>query len=75
MTPSKKIEIRWIVDSYDCETCGGSSAEGAIVTLNGEEILRLEPLAHCYNSIEFSQEDVYKKLLETLGYEVTEINP
>lgn len=75
MTPSKKIEIRWIVDTHDCETCGSSFAEGAIVSLDGKEILRLEPLAHCYNSIEFTQEDVYKKLLEHLGYEVTETNP
>lgn len=75
MSPSKKIEIRWTVDSYDCETCGSSSAEGAIVTLDGEEILKLEPLAHCYNTIHFTQEDVYRKLLETLGYQVEEILP
>lgn len=75
MGPSKKIKIQWIVDDYDCETCGSSSAEGAIVTLDGKEILKLEPLAHCYNSVEFTPEEVYRKLLETLGYEVEEILP
>ena len=72
-SPTPQIEIRWILDEYDCETCGASSAEGAIVSLDGKELFRLDPVAHCYNSTYHTEKDVYHRLLETLGYQVTEI--
>jgi len=75
MNSPKELKIQWLVDTHDCDTCGISSAEGAIVSLDGQEILRLEPLAHCYNAIEFRQEDVYKKIFEHLGYTTVEIEP
>ena len=65
-----KIKIEWLTDSYDCETCGPSWAEGARVTYNGNEILTLEPLAHCYASKSYDREDVYKQILNCLGYTV-----
>jgi hypothetical protein len=69
------LEIHWIYDNHECETCGSSTAEGARVLLNNEEILLLEPLAHCYDDISYSSEDVYKAILKHLGYSVKEIPP
>lgn len=66
------IEIEWLLDEHDCETCGWTCAEGAIVRLNGQEIIRLEPVAHCYNGVDYRDNIVYKTIIEYLGYEIKE---
>ena len=66
------IHIKWVMDDHDCETCGWSSAEGAIVSIGGNIVLDLEPVAHCYDSTSYSQEKVYRKILEHLGYTIYE---
>lgn len=68
------IEIKWLYDEHDCETCGWNCARGAVVHLNGEQILNLEPVAYCYNGVDYSEETIYKMILDRLGYEVKEIN-
>lgn len=68
------IEIEWLWDEQDCELCGWTCSKGAIVKLNGEAIIRLEPVAHCYNGVDYSEEFVYKKILDYLGYEIKEYN-
>ena len=64
------IETEWLDDSYDCETCGPSYADGAIVKIGGAVALDLTPHAHCYSGSNYSQSDVYKAILEHLGYQV-----
>lgn len=66
------ISIEWLDDQYECEDCGYSYATGARVKLNGEEILLLEPVAHCYGGDNFSTTDVYYQILNKLGYKVIE---
>jgi hypothetical protein len=64
------IEIEWIADYFDCETCGGAYADGAVVRMNGEVILELLPEASCYGGTSYEQEDVFKAIFKHLGYEV-----
>lgn len=66
----KTIKIEWLTDTFDCEVCGESWAEGAyIIFPDGEELL-LEPLAHCYGGESYETDQVYDKVLEKLGYKV-----
>lgn len=66
---TKKIEIEWLHDNSDCDVCGVSWAQGAVVFIDGEEFLRLEPSAHCTSCDDWTEEEVYKAVLEKLGYE------
>lgn len=69
----RTIEIEWTSDSWDCETCGMSYAEGAIVTIDGEPFGNFEALAHCYGGSNHAQEDVLRAILSHLAT-VTEKN-
>jgi len=66
------INIKWLTDEHDCDSCGYTSAEGAIVTIDGVEIFELEPVAYCFGSAEYSSETVYKMIIAHLGHEVRE---
>jgi hypothetical protein len=66
------IEIEWLEDSSECDTCGYNYASGAIVKINGEKIIELIPHAHCYGGSTWEQYDVYRFIFEHLGYEVKE---
>ena len=44
-----KLVIEWSNDEYDCEDCGLSSSTGAVATLDGEVIVNIPALAHCYD--------------------------
>lgn len=68
-----KIKIEWLFDSCDCETCGSSWAEGAIVYIDGQEIFTLEPHASCYDGSSWTQADVYYEILKGLGYTIEEV--
>lgn len=65
------LEITWLQDDYDCEDCGFSSAEGASVTLDGKDFLLLDPLAHCFGGASWDEAEVYKAILEKLGFTFT----
>ena len=65
-----EIKIKWLHDSYDCETCGLSYAEGAFVTLDENVLLDLEPAAHCFESNHWDCDTVYKLILEKIGHHV-----
>ena len=67
-----KIEIEWLSDSYDCDDCGMSWAEGAIVFFNGVKVLDLTPSAHCYDGINYERDEVYRQILAELGHTVEE---
>lgn len=64
-----EINIEWLSDYTDCECCGGSGAEGAIVTI-GEDVIDMTPYAHCYNSVYYSESQVYNAILKHLGFVV-----
>jgi hypothetical protein len=64
----KLIEIEWLSDVYDCETCGSDWADGAIVKFDGEVVIDMTPVAHCYDGVSFSQDQVYAAILEKLGH-------
>lgn len=68
----KKLEILWKSASSECETCGPSCADGALVKLGGEELLDLIPLADCFGGQDYDQKEVFIRVLNELGYEVSE---
>ena len=69
--PRPKLEIEWLYDDYDCEMCGHSYAEGAIVRLDNAVIMELLPNAHCYSSESYEAEEVFVTLLESFGFDVS----
>lgn len=66
----KDIKIEWLEDDCDCETCGWSSASGARVSLGGKIILEKLPRASCFGCDSWYPEDIYRLILEHLGYRV-----
>ena len=68
----KTIKIEWLMDRYNCETCGTSWAKGANVWIDGDLVLELQPHASCSHPSDYSDEDVYKAIFQQLGYEVEE---
>jgi len=67
----RELKIKWLFDDVYCETpgCSGGYAEGAVVTLDGEEILRLEPVASCFGSeYDWDRDVVYHMIFERLGF-------
>lgn len=69
-----KLTIERLSDESDCETCGMSWAEGAVVKLNDQTILELEPFASCFGGKSWTDADVYHEILKYLGYIVEEID-
>lgn len=65
-----RLEFEWLTDECECDTCGYGYAEGANVTLNGEVILSLKPVASCYGGDDYSPQEVFVRVLEKLGYDV-----
>ena len=59
-------------DSYECETCGYSYAEGAEIKLNGQEFMLLEPVAHCFGGTSYSETEIASEVFASFGikYEV-----
>lgn len=68
MTEKKNIQIEWLSDYSDCETCGGSYSEGARVT--GAVELDLIPRASCFGGDHWSTDDVFRLIFEKLGYQL-----
>lgn len=69
-----KIKIKWLYDEHDCDDCGHSYAEGALVTFDDGRKLHLDPVAHCYGGQSWSTEDVYAEILKELGIELENSN-
>lgn len=68
---NNKIVIEHLVDEHDCETCGSSWAEGALITLPDSSTVELKPLANCFGGAHWDREEILLILLKKLGYEVT----
>lgn len=65
-----KIEIEWLEDSSDCETCSGGYAEGAVVKIDGKATLDMTPHASCFGGTSYSQDEVYQRVFAHLGHEL-----
>lgn len=63
-----KIKIKWLYDDYDCDQCGGASAEGALVTFEDGQKLHLKPVAHCFGGESWTECEVYESILNALGH-------
>lgn len=69
-----RIKIVWLEDTHDCDVCGTNWAQGAEVYKDGQLLFKLEPMAHCLGGQHWDLEDIYKYLLQALGYEVEDDN-
>lgn len=65
-----KIDIVTNSDVNDCETCGVSFAEGGSVTIDGNLIVDLPAIAHCFDGQSFSEGDLLVIALRKLGHTV-----
>lgn len=61
-----KIRIDWLTDTCDCDTCGPSYAEGAVVYFDDVEVLKFRPSAHCFDGENYSREYVYQAIIKHL---------
>lgn len=68
-TDVRTIKIQWLSDEHDCETCGNSYAEGARVFIDNE-VLEFTPYASCFGGDSWYVEDIYKEIINYLGYEI-----
>lgn len=69
-----QVQIKWMSDHHECETCGTSYADGAIVTFeNTIPAIHMIPHAHCYDGEDYDAETVYKEILRRLGHTVKDI--
>jgi hypothetical protein len=67
----RQVEIEWLYDEQRCETCGLSVAEGARVTVDGHEAILLRPKAHCFGGEHWSEAEVYQRIFNFLGCNLT----
>ena len=65
-----KIKIIRLYDDSDCETCGGSYAEGFEVFIDEEPFGDYMPRAHCFGSDSYSFEILLEDLLKHFGHEI-----
>lgn len=65
-----RIEIKTLIDTHDCETCGCSWAEGGQVYIDGKLVFERVPRAYCYDSPTFSEADLLVMALKKEGHEV-----
>jgi hypothetical protein len=64
------IRIEWRADEHDCDDCGPSYAEGAVIHIEGREPIEMLPSAHCFDGTSYGSAEVYTRILEELGYRV-----
>jgi len=67
---TKTATITYSEDSYDCEDCGLSYANGCTLETSDGITLCATACAACYGGSDTTVEDVLRQLLEHLGYEV-----
>ena len=65
-----KIKVITLTDSWDCETCGFSDAYGAQVYFDDILAIDMTPTAHCYGGDNYTDEDIFKAILNKLGHTV-----
>lgn len=65
------VKIEWSTDSWDCETCGRSWEEGAVVWVDDEIILNEPASAHCYDGSGADESEVIRVICEKLNLKFT----
>ena len=65
-----KIKVEILTDVWDCDTCGFSDAYGAKVYFDDELVLDMAPVAHCYDGKNYTEEEIFKAILNKLGHTV-----
>ena len=68
-----KLKIEWNYDTWDCETCGTSFAQGAVVTLGDKVILNEPAVAHCFGSTDIDYIDILKAVCDHFDLEFEEV--
>ena len=63
-----KIEIEWLSDSHECETCGEAYATGAVVKIGDDTVIDMTPHSSCLSEKNYTDEDVYRAILAKLGH-------
>lgn len=63
-----EISIEWLSDCHQCETCGSSYAEGAVVSIDGAVAIEMRPTAHCFGGKNYDQAEVFERILKHLGH-------
>ena len=66
-----KITVERLDDSWDCEACGSSWAQGGRIFKDGVFWFELTPSAHCFDGDNYEDEDILIKIIEQLGHDVT----
>lgn len=69
-----KIKIEWMHDFYKCDDCGTNYAEGAMVYFDGELVIDMSPIAHCYDGTHYDEGDIWKAIIDKLGHEIETTN-
>lgn len=54
-------------DTYECEDCGFSFADGAKIFVDGQLQVDLVPSAYCYDDTSYGDEDIYHEILKLVG--------
>lgn len=65
-----RIEIETNYDTHYCDTCGNNWADGGVVRVDGVEVLRRDPHAHCYNGTSYNVDELLVMALDKLGHTV-----
>jgi hypothetical protein len=65
-----EVLIEYLSDSYECETCGTSYAEGYRIYVDGAVVRELKPSAHCFDGTNFSENDMLAAVLEHFGHKL-----
>ena len=65
-----KIRVERVSDTHECEVCGDTWAEGAVVYIDDQVTLDLVPSAHCYDGTNYDDSEILIKILEYLGHTV-----
>ena len=68
------LKIEWSVDDHECETCGDSYSEGAVVKYNNKIILNKPASASCTDCVNIDYDDVLIALCKYLKIEIKENN-
>ncbi len=63
----RQIDIEWLTDEHECDTCGWSTAEGAKITIDGKPAICLEPSAYCFGSDQWDADQVLGIVLGEMG--------
>ena len=68
-----KVKVECLSDYYECETCGGSYAQGGRLWINDDLVWEVVPVADCFGSDHYDLEEILIIALKKLGFEFEEV--